>query len=186
MNYFEELKEVISNIEVSDKNGKTLNLETAISEVVDIVIKMDRKDNKVILLGNGGSASIASHIVTDFLKNGNIPAITFSDSSLLTCLSNDLGYENVFAKPLEILAKLHDILFIISSSGKSKNILNAARKAKEKGCFLVTLSGFEKENLLRKMGDINFYVPSDAYGFVEIAHLAVCHSIVDNLLEENG
>ena len=138
----------------------------------------------MILIGNGGSASIASHIATDFLKNAEIPALAFNDSSLITCLSNDLGYEYVFQKPLEMLAKKGDILFSISSSGKSENILNAVKEAKSKGCFLITCSGFNKKNPLRKLGDINFYIPSYAYGYVEIAHLVICHSVVDKIIEK--
>ena len=83
-----------------------------------------------------------------------------------------------------MLAQRGDILFSISSSGKSKNILNATREARKKKCFLITLSGFKKENLLRKMGDINFYLPSDSYGYVEIGHLAICHCIVDKLIQD--
>jgi len=136
----------------------------------------------VILAGNGGSASIASHIATDLLKNCAIPALAFSDASLLTCVSNDLGYASVYKKPIEILAKRGDIFIGISSSGKSENILQAALMAKNKGCFVLTLSGFSKNNPLKKLGKFNFYVPSCAYGFVEIAHLLICHMFVDNLM----
>ncbi|TAM38080.1 SIS domain-containing protein, partial [bacterium] len=104
--------------------------------------------------------------------------------SLLTCVSNDLGYENVFSVPIERLAKKGDILFAISSSGKSKNILNAVSSAKKKGCFVISLSGFSSRNPLRSTGSVNFYVPSSSYGAVEIAHLAICHAIVDTLYKK--
>ena len=137
-----------------------------------------------MIVGNGGSASIASHIATDFLKNLNIPALAFNDSSLLTCLSNDLGYEQVFSTPIGLLANKGDILFAISSSGKSKNILNAVSQARKRSCFIIGLSGFSASNPLRKMGNLNFYAPSSSYGDVEIAHLAICHTIVDILCKK--
>lgn len=181
-NYFAKLKGVLSSLEVSARSKKGLTLERAIASIVKHIQVLKSRGNKLILFGNGGSSSIASHIATDFLKNCQIPALTISDSSLLTCLSNDLGYEFVFAKPIEMLAKQGDLVFSISSSGKSKNILTAVSQARKKQCFIITLSGFAKDNPLRTLGDINFYVPSFSYGDVEIAHLAICHYIVDTLL----
>ena len=185
MDAFLDLKNLISKIE-SNKDGKRLATDLAIKQAL-AVIKRLKKHNKLIFLGNGGSASIASHIAIDFLKNAKTPAISFNDASLLTCISNDLGYEYVFQKPIEILANAGDIVFAISSSGRSKNIINAAKAAKSKGCFLITLSGFDKQNPLRKIGDINFYAPSCEYGDVEITHLIICHEIVDKIIEtKNG
>jgi len=181
--YFQDLKHTLLKIEVNDNKEKIIPMDNAIAKIVDLIIHLDKKGNKIIFIGNGGSASIASHITTDLLKNAEIPAIAFNDSSLITCLSNDLGYEYVFQKPIEMLAHKGDILFSISSSGKSKNILNATREARKKGCFLITLSGFNRDNPLRKLGDINFYVPSHSYGYVEITHLTICHCIVDTVIE---
>lgn len=140
-----------------------------------------KKGNKVMLIGNGGSAAIANHIATDLLNNAAISAITFNDPSILTCIGNDFGYARVFQRPIEGLARAGDILFSISSSGKSENILRATKKAKSKGCFVITFSGFSKNNPLKKLGKINFYVPSKSYGHVEIVHLAICHLIADNV-----
>lgn len=185
MNTFANLKNLISNIQAR-QNNKPLSLDAATSKVIQLIKKL-KKNNKLIFVGNGGSASIASHISIDFLKNAKIPAICFNDASLLTCISNDLGYEFVFQKPLEMLALKVDIVFAISSSGKSKNILNAALAAKKIGCILVTLSGFNKNNPLRKLGEINFYTPSNSYGDVEITHLIICHAIVDQFISsKNG
>jgi len=180
-NPFLELSNLLPVIETTDSTGRPLGCQKAILQIVKVISRQSKKGNKVMLIGNGGSASIASHIATDFLKNIKIPALAFSDSSLLTCLSNDLGYEQVFSTPIGILAKRGDILFAISSSGKSKNILNAVSQAKKKGCFVAGLSGFSPRNPLRNMGNINFYAPSSSYGAVEIAHLAICHAIVDIL-----
>jgi D-sedoheptulose 7-phosphate isomerase len=181
--YFNELINIFLKIETKNKTGKIISFDKSIKEIVNLIISRNKKGNKVVLIGNGGSASIASHVSIDILKNAKIRSLTFNDASLLTCISNDLSYEYVFEKPIELLAEKGDILFSISSSGKSKNILNATLKAKQKGCSIITFSGFSAANPLRSMGDINFYVPSNSYGYIEITHLAICHSIVDNLIK---
>ena len=181
--YFKDLSGLLPVIEITSKNGDNIPFDTAILKIVSVIIENHKIGNKVILIGNGGSASIASHIITDFIRSGHIEATTFSDSSLLTCISNDFGYEHVYEKPIEVSAREGDVLFSISSSGKSNNILNAVKSAKKKKCFIITLSGFDDTNPLRKEGDINFYVPSHHYGFVEIIHLTICHLIVDHIKE---
>ena len=181
--YFKGLKELLSNIEATNQKQSSISFDLAMQKIISLVRLKSQRGNKLIFIGNGGSASIASHIVTDFLKNAGIPAVAFNDTSMLTCISNDLGYEQVFAKPISLLAKKGDILFAISSSGKSRNILNAVLAAKRKGCSIITLSGFGKDNPLKKMGEVNFYAPSHSYGDVEIAHLAICHALVDALME---
>jgi D-sedoheptulose 7-phosphate isomerase len=175
---------ILSGGECRDKANRLLTLEKGIQEVIGLILACRKKGKKVFLIGNGGSASIASHISIDLLKNAHVRALTFNDASLLTCLSNDLGYEQVFAKPIEILADRGDILLAISSSGRSKNILNAVLKARQKGSLVITFSGFSHLNPLRQKGRLNFYVPNQSYGFVEIAHLAIAHSIVDGLMEK--
>jgi D-sedoheptulose 7-phosphate isomerase len=137
--------------------------------------------NKIIFVGNGGSAGIASHLAIDFSKNGGLRALAFNDASALTCLGNDLGYENVFAKQLDFHARSGDMLIAISSSGRSPNILEAVKVARGRDCKVVTYSGFTEDNELRQAGDVNFYVRANKneYGFVEVAHLALCHAVLD-------
>jgi D-sedoheptulose 7-phosphate isomerase len=118
-------------------------------------------------------------MATDYSKNGNMRSLAFNDGSMLTCLGNDLGYENVFAKQIDLHAAPGDLLIAISSSGRSRNILEGVAVARKRGCRIVTLSGFGADNPLRKLGDVNFYLPSDQYGYVEIGHLAICHAILD-------
>ncbi len=180
--YFQKLNALFSRIECKGHAGKALSFDKALDLVIQWILRRSQEGNKIFLIGNGGSASIASHVSIDLLKNAHVPSLTLHDASLLTCISNDLGYEVVFEKPIDLLAKAGDILFSISSSGKSKNILNATRKAKQKGLVTVTFSGFSRNNPLRNLGDINFYVPSPSYGFVEIVHLGICHCIVDKLM----
>lgn len=180
--YFNILKNILNDISVTGINGEVYRIDEAIDKVIDMVVKQACSGKKVLFIGNGASASIASHMAVDFWKNGGIKAIAFNDASLLTCISNDYGYKHVFEKPIEIFIDSGDILFAISSSGKSENILRGAEEAKKKAAILITLSGFAKDNPLRKLGLINFYVPSNSYGHVEVVHHSICHSVVDNIV----
>lgn len=136
---------------------------------------------RIIFIGNGGSAAIASHMAADWMKNGRMPTMCFNDASALTCISNDLGYENVFSLPLQYHARLGDVLFAISSSGESESVLNAVNWARENRLNVVTLSGFDPQNRLRGKGGVNFYVPSRSYGTVEISHLAILHGLLETV-----
>jgi len=136
------------------------------------------RTNKVILIGNGGSSAIASHIATDYSKNGGIRTIAFNDAPTLTCLGNDFGIDEIFAKQLEFYALPGDVVIIVSSSGHSGNILRAAGQAFSMGLELVTFSGMNPNNVLRQKGLLSFFVPAKDYGLVELAHLSLLHSIV--------
>jgi len=164
--------------------GNKLPLGEGIAAFYDEVAKCAAAGGKVIYIGNGGSASIAGHMAADLWKNGGIKTLCFSEPSLLTCLSNDLGYENVFSAPTETYADKGDVYVAISSSGRSPNILKAGAAALKRGCVLVTFSGFAPDNPLRSLGKINFYVPSLVYGVVETAHSALCHSVVDCVIRK--
>ena len=177
--YFKTLYESLACTEVTDREGRSASVWQAIDWAIAKVRAMEDKSNKVIFVGNGGSAGIASHMSVDYLKNGGVPAMAFNDGANLTCLSNDLGYDQVFAKQIEMHGRREDLLMAISSSGRSANILNAVKVAREVGCRVCTLSGFMPDNPLRSLGDYNLYVPSEEYGFVEISHLALCHAILD-------
>ncbi|MEI7668685.1 MAG: SIS domain-containing protein [Pseudomonadota bacterium] len=177
--YFNVLGNLPLTTLVNDINGNKLELSEAFKDLTTRIRETHNKGNKLMFIGNGGSAGICSHMAIDYSKNGGIRSLAFNDGAALTCLSNDLGYENVFAKQVELHAVKGDMLIAISSSGKSVNILNAVDVANEKGCFVLTLSGFNTDNPLRKFGDINFYVDSAEYGFVELTHIALCHAILD-------
>jgi len=137
-----------------------------------------------MFIGNGASAAISSHMSTDFWKNGGMRAIAFNDSSILTCIGNDYGYEFLFEKPIEMFAEPGDILMAISSSGSSVNILNGTHAAQRKECKVISFSGFRDDNPLRNLGDINFHVPADEYGPVEIVHHSICHCILDCIISK--
>ena len=177
--YFGTLADVLRGAVVTDRTSKELPLDEGCEWVRRAAHETHDSDNKIIFVGNGGSAGIASHLAIDFSKNGGLRALAFNDPSALTCLGNDLGYENVFAKQLEFHARPGDLLIGISSSGRSPNILAAVKMARARDCKVVTFSGFTEENDLRKTGDINFFVRSREYGFVEVSHLALCHAVLD-------
>lgn len=181
--YFAVFQSLLTRIIATDNRGNSFSLEQAVEEALDLIRIQPRREKTLFFIGNGASASIASHMATDFWKNARIRALSFNDSALLTCVSNDYGYSHVFEKPLLAFAKAGDILFAISSSGESENILRAVLAAKKKGLAVITFSGFSVNNPLRRMGRINFYVPATEYGWVEAAHLVLCHCLVDLLVK---
>jgi D-sedoheptulose 7-phosphate isomerase len=177
--YFTALSGYLVQAAVTTASGEALDMAEAVNQVMARARAAHAAGNKIIFFGNGGSSAIASHMATDYSKNGDVRAMALNDSSMLTCLGNDLGYDRVFAKQLELYARADDLVIAISSSGRSANILNAVKAARAARCAVVTLSGFTADNPLRRLGDINFYVASDRYGFVEIGHLTICHAILD-------
>jgi D-sedoheptulose 7-phosphate isomerase len=155
---------------------------SSLIEAALLIENVEKTSGKVILVGNGGSASIASHVSIDFTKAANIRSINFNEASLLTCFANDYGYENWASNALNFYADSNDIAILISSSGQSKNIINAADKAKKIGLPIITLSGFLESNPLRKMGDVNLWVNSSEYNIVESVHQIWLLSIVEYLI----
>jgi D-sedoheptulose 7-phosphate isomerase len=177
--YVDTLASTMRTAVATDGHGKNVALDIAIEWSVNIARRVTDQGNKVIFAGNGGSAAIASHMATDYSKNGGLRAWSMNDASMLTCLANDYGYEHVFSKQIEFHGRPGDMLVAISSSGRSANILAAVAAARKLGCSVLTMSGFASDNPLRRTGDMNLYLDSTAYGYVEIGHLALCHAIVD-------
>lgn len=184
--YFGLLSELGQNAQANDSQGKALPLDEAVGRIRALARVTHEAGHTLYFIGNGGSAGIASHLAIDYAKNGGLRSLALNDGAALTCLANDLGYENVFSKPLEIHGRSGDLLIAISSSGRSANILKAAETAKGLGMAVVTLSGFDGTNPLRHKGDINLHVASHQYGFVEILHLALLHAVLDFEMGWNG
>jgi D-sedoheptulose 7-phosphate isomerase len=133
----------------------------------------------VIFVGNGGSAAVASHMAIDYSKNKGVRATTLCDVATLTALANDFGYDRVFSRQIAWHGRQEDVVVIISSSGRSLNIVDAADEARSRGLrAIVTLTGMNPNNRLRMLGSLNFWVPSDQYAVVENAHLQLLHSLV--------
>ena len=125
-----------------------------IDKSVQLINKAKNNKNKIYIIGNGGSSSIASHVSVDFTKIAKIPTLTFNNSNLITCFANDYGYENWVTEALKSYYNQGDLIILISSSGKSMNILNAANYCKENTIDLITFSGFKKDNPLSSLGNI--------------------------------
>ena len=129
----------------------------------------------ILILGNGGSNAISSHIAEDYTKALGKKAISFSDAARLTCYINDYGMEQAYVKFIEHFAENDTLVILISSSGNSKNIVNCAEFCKGKHDFVI-LSGFEENNKLNQYKNqalINFWIDSQDYGIVDITHLSI-------------
>lgn len=173
------LSRFINHFEATDRDRTAITQDEAIERVQNDARIATADGNTVFIIGNGGSAAIASHMAADFCKTAGWRARALNDPCTLTCLANDIGYVNVFAQQILHHARAGDMLIAVSSSGKSNNILRAVEAAHARNCIVVTLSGFAPDNPLRERGNLNFYVASDRYGIVEVAHHAILHAILD-------
>src|SRR6516225_4013827 len=123
--YLNTLASLVSGTKTTVGTGVAIDFALAVGRMMAQARATHVAGNKLIFIGNGGSAAIASHMATDYSKNGGIRALALNDSVMLTCLGNDLGYGEVFANQVELYARPQDLLIAISSSGRSANILNA-------------------------------------------------------------
>ena len=160
------------------KTGEHLYLDVAIQSMLNVICDTGYKGS-IYLIGNGGSAAVASHIANDLTNMGSLHAHVLHDPALLTCLANDYGYEHIYSKQIQKFAKHIDLLIAISSSGQSKNILNAANAMVELGGTVFTLTGFDSHNPLREVGNFNYWIDSHDYGIVEIGHLFFLHHLTN-------
>ena len=148
----------------------------------EMLLEVKERGNKVIVSGNGGSAAIAGHIAVDYTKQAGIRTVNFNEPNLITCFANDYGYEKWVSKAIEFYGDKGDIAILISTSGSSLNMLNAAKTAKELNMQVVTFTGFDEENPLKQSGNLNLWVNSRAYNVVENTHqiwlLLVCDLII--------
>lgn len=173
-NYFQEFSRLIVDVDV-----------TLLKSSAFLLRQTSQRNKKVIIIGNGGSAAIASHVSVDLVKTAGLRATNFNEADLITCFSNDYGYEHWLEKALEAYADDGDLLISISSSGQSKNIINATAKAKSMNLKIMTLSGFRQDNPLKSMGDINFWVNSNVYNFIEMTHHVWLSAIGDYLSQQS-
>ena len=157
----------------------SLCLADGLDQFLEIGRTAHERGRKLIFIGNGASSTMAAHFALDFSKNASIRALGLIDGAMLTALVNDIGPEAMFAKQIEFYAQDGDVLVAISSSGSSPNILAAAAQARKSGCSIITFTGFDPTNPLRLSGDLNFHVPAEEYGFVEVTHNALIHAILD-------
>ena len=172
----------LNGLTVTDRDGDLLSAANGFARWVAMTHEVYASDRNIYIVGNGASAAMASHFAADACKNGGLRAQAFNDASLLTATGNDLMFEQVFALPLTRLARAGDLLVTISCSGSSPNVVCVLERARAMDLRIVTLSGRSPDNPSRRLGDLNFYVPNDRYGWVESAHHIVLHYWLDQYL----
>ncbi len=150
--------------------------------VKDLFLSTSKKKSKILIFGNGGSSAIASHVSVDLTKNAQIRSVNFNETDLITCFSNDYGYDRWVEKAIDFYADPKDIVVLISSSGRSKNMINASKAAKARKIKVISFTGHSKNNPLSKISDLNLWVNSKAYNFIENTHqiwlLGICDLII--------
>jgi len=166
----------------SEALSSLINNKTFIKKYQNIIGYI-RNSNKVFFIGNGGSNAICSHMAEDYMKNGRFQTFCFSDAPLISCFSNDFGYENAIMEWLKIFLKENDILIAISSSGESLNIINATAYANSIKATTITFTGFKLNNTLSQLGRENIHLNIFNYGIVETTHEIILHSILDEIIK---
>ncbi len=179
--YAKQMSDLFSLVEITNEKQEQLEVNDGFLSFAKLAKTCKEKNGEIVFIGNGASASLASHFSADIFKNAKIRTRVLTDLSLLTAMGNDICYEEVYATPLKQILQEQDILVAISSSGNSKNIINAAKIAQEK-CTLITFSAFSEHNPLRLMGNINFYVPASTFGFAESCHATLLHYFTDKII----
>ena len=175
-NYFSEYFETI------DKKLMSIDFRI-LEQAAEMIWDTHQSGRKIIVVGNGGSAAMSSHVCVDLTKAASIRAVNFNEADLITCFANDYGYEQWVSKALEAYSDPSDLAILISSSGKSKNIINAAETAKKIKLSVITFSGFLSDNPLRKLGDLNLWLDSPEYNIVEMTHHVWLVAIIDYLIK---
>jgi D-sedoheptulose 7-phosphate isomerase len=182
----DQFGELLHQCVATDNTAAVCATEDAIATFCELLVATDAAGGTIYVVGNGGSAGIASHAVTDFMNAAGLKASTLHESSLLTCMANDYGYENAYARMLAQMLRPADAVIAISSSGQSINIRNAARQAMDSDAAVITLTGFKSDNPLRSMGELNFWLDSDDYGMVEIGHQFILHNASDRIKQSGS
>ena len=175
--YFKDYNKSIYNL--LDKFDTEL-----IDQSIKLIDKCRSQGGKVYVVGNGGSSSMASHVSVDFAKVAGVPSDTFNNANLITCFANDYGHDNWVTEAIKSYTTNKDMFILISSSGTSNNIVNAASYCNDKHIPLITLSGFKSDNPLSKLGNVNIHVESDSYNFIEMSHHIILVAIVDIFAEK--
>lgn len=182
--YADKVAKCLQSLAASDGDADPLDSETAFVLWTDLTVQARENKKNIFLIGNGASASMASHVAADLAKNAHVHTEVFTDLALITAIANDMSFDEIFAEPLRRRLKPGDILVAISSSGKSINILNAVRTTKKLGGRVITLSAMSADNPLRKEGELNFYISAQSYGMAENCHAALLHYWIDKIVSE--
>jgi D-sedoheptulose 7-phosphate isomerase len=179
--YLNALKSVIDSINTAD-----------VDEVIEILARAKEEGRTIFVAGNGGSAAISSHFVADMAKGAynedmkNFRAISLCDNaSFITALGNDYSYDDIFVGQLRSYFKPGDIVFAVSASGNSPNVVKAVEYANNNGGSSIGLCGF-KGGKLNELATKSVHVPLEHYGLIEDSHGIICHIIAYNFMELAG
>lgn len=181
LEWYEQLGRAVKSARAAIRNRQA-GFEPALDEAASLIRRARDAGASIWWVGNGGSAAICSHLAQDMMNKLSVKSLYHGDSSLLTCMANDFGYRDVYARPLATLAEKGDLLIAISSSGNSENILRCVDLAEKKGMGVITLSGFDPSNKLwNRDSDVSFFVASHLYGIVEMSHEAILHGLIETM-----
>lgn len=179
MHSLHTLSKTLEQMAVTDGSGVAVAADAGFDRLSGWIASCRSDRRRVYFIGNGASASMASHFSTDLAKMAGVPTEVFTDCALITATGNDFGYEQSFAYPLGQRMVAGEILIAISSSGNSPNIVEAVRLARSGSVRTVTVTAMAGDNTLRGLGDLNFYIPAKTYGTAESGHAAILHHIID-------
>jgi D-sedoheptulose 7-phosphate isomerase len=178
--YARMISALVESASVTTRDGRQLNIDDGSMLALDMLLALDKApQGKAMVIGNGGSAAIASHMVNDLSKAANLRAMAFNDFSLMTAQANDHGYARAYEAAVQQWAQPGDALIAISSSGQSENIRRAVSAALNLDARVITFTGFRCDNPLAKLGELNFHIPAESYGLVELAHSVIAHHLTD-------
>ncbi len=173
--YSSEIQNLIDET-VKSNYPKILNL-------YNFIKRTNKKKAKVITFGNGGSAATSSHFSVDLIKNARVLSLNFNEADLITCLANDFGHDNWVKKAFEFNTNKSDLSILLSTSGNSQNIVNAANFLKKKKFNFFILTGMKFDNKLRKINPKNsIWVNSMSYNQIEIVHHFILLAIIDMII----
>lgn len=182
MDHLEFIRNYLSeSITIKKRLSDDHVLLSTISDVANVIIDAYSRGNKVLLAGNGGSAADAQHIAAEFVSRfffdrPGLPAIALTtDTSMLTAIGNDYGYEKLFSRQLQAQSREGDVFIGISTSGNSKNVVEAMKIAKECGVTSVVLCG--ENGVLKELVDVAICAPSDCTPYIQECHICIGHMI---------
>ncbi len=174
-----QFSEHISTIYQLEKQNKE------IKKIYQAIINAIKNNSTIFICGNGGSAADAQHFAAELISCGIKAIALTTDTSVITSISNDFSFEEVFSVQLRVLAKEKDIVILITTSGLSRNIIMAALAAKRKKCKIITLTGETMSDILNDLSDIQIRVPSTSTQIIQEAHILILHNIYLKIKEKN-
>ena len=180
--YFGDISSAARQILYTDEMGAEINESDNYQDIFARLEDLKKSGGVLYFIGNGASASIASHFALDYFKTAQIKTNTFNDMSALTAIGNDISFDDVFSFPISQLITKNDILCTVSSSGNSPNIIKGIEAALKQEAFVITLSGMKADNKSRQKGHINMFFPGMDYGPTECAHSIMLHYILDTFV----